>query len=294
MQADYDKHTKIQESYKHYRTKLLPFAYNIIGDMMSAEDVVQEVLNKYILSSSEHIKSERSYLIRSVINKAISFKQLLANRMYEYPGEWLPSPVFTEEKVYADIDKRYWLRYSLLILLEHLNAKERAVFILKESFAYSHAEIADLLGIEVEHSRQLLRRGKARIQLNTKVEDANLQGSQLEALTTAITDGDIEKVKSLLHEDVRSISDGGPKTSAARKILYGPDTTIKLLQAIHGKYLLENSKLSFAEVNHMPAVVYSQGSQIYRCIVIELAEERIKDIFIILNPDKLKNLNFTS
>ncbi len=48
----------------------------------------------------------------------------------------------------------------LLILMEKLNPKERAVFILKEGFGYAHEEIAEVLSATVENSRQLLSRAK--------------------------------------------------------------------------------------------------------------------------------------
>ena len=43
----------------------------------------------------------------------------------------------------------------MLVLLEYLNAKERAVFILKEASDYAHEEIAETLSITVENSRKL-------------------------------------------------------------------------------------------------------------------------------------------
>ena len=55
------------------------------------------------------------------------------------------------------------LHYSVLVLLERLNAKERAVFILKETFDFFHEEIAEILNMAPEHARQLFKRGKKKV-----------------------------------------------------------------------------------------------------------------------------------
>src|SRR5688572_28385892 len=83
-----------------YQALLLPFAYNIIGDIMEAEDIVQDLLNHHFLTNVTDVKNTSSYLIRSVINRAITHKKLLRKRMELYPGKWLPTPVITEEDIY--------------------------------------------------------------------------------------------------------------------------------------------------------------------------------------------------
>ncbi|HET6541319.1 MAG TPA: sigma factor-like helix-turn-helix DNA-binding protein, partial [Chryseolinea sp.] len=157
METDRLERETLTRQLHHYQAMLLPFAYNVTGDFMAAEDIVQEVLNQHFLNSRDHIENPDHYLIRSVINRAINQKNLLRNKMEQYPGRWLPAPVVTEEGIYAGADRARILHYSLLVLLERLNAKERAVFILKETFDFTHEEIAEILNINTEHSRQLFK-----------------------------------------------------------------------------------------------------------------------------------------
>jgi RNA polymerase sigma-70 factor (ECF subfamily) len=53
---------------------LFPYAYNILGSAEEARDVVQEVLVKHLSGPREHVADPKSYLIRSVINLAITLK----------------------------------------------------------------------------------------------------------------------------------------------------------------------------------------------------------------------------
>lgn len=49
---------------------------------------------------------------------------------------WLPEPVATDDAADKNLHLNKVLSYSLLVLMERLNARERAVFILRESFDY--------------------------------------------------------------------------------------------------------------------------------------------------------------
>ena len=279
--------------FRHFQSRLLPFAYNITGDFMAAEDIVQDVLNHHFLNSNEHIDNINHYLVRSVINKSINHKKLLRSRMEEYRSKWLPSPVMTEDNIYAGADRSRILHYSLLVLMEQLSPKERAVFILKETFDFNHEEIAEVLNITPEHSRQLLKRGKKKIMpqggeykkgLTEKMNDGGKQ--LLHQLVDAISSADIEKTKSLLAHDVQSISDGGPHMRAAQKVLVGPDSVSKFLKAIYGKYLPEGATTTFTIINHVPAIVFRHKGQVFRCIMFEMEKGVIQKIFIVVNPEK--------
>jgi DNA-directed RNA polymerase specialized sigma24 family protein len=105
MKTDRLERQTLETELHHYQAMLLPFAYNVTGDFMAAEDIVQDVLNQHFLNSRDHIENPDHYLIRSVINRAINQKNLLRNKMEHYPGRWLPAPVVTEEGIYAGADR---------------------------------------------------------------------------------------------------------------------------------------------------------------------------------------------
>lgn len=293
MEDDTRKQHDETAEFERYQSILFPFAYNITGDYLASEDIVQEVLNNHLLTKNAEIQNPRHYLIRSVINRAINEKQLLRTRMEQYRGRWLPAPMITAEAIYQAADRDRIIQYSLLVLMEQLNPKERAVFILKETFDFTHEEIAEALNIKTDHSRQLLKRSKEKIQEpeQTATLDNNSK-NLLSALANAILTADLDKTKSLLANDVQCISDGGPTVSASRNVLTGPERVSKLLKAIYGKYFVPGTKTEFYEINHSPAILFSLDGQIYRCVILQIVNGVIDKVFIILNPDKLKQLVF--
>ncbi len=273
------------------QSRLIPLAYNVLGDMNEARDVVQELLNHYFLSPMDHIENHDAYLTRSVINRAINAKKKIKVRKENYNGMWLPSPVATEEDVYRSVDKRYILDYSLLVLLERLTPRERAVFILKESFDYQHADIAGILELREDYCRQLFRRARKKLdEFRPSEKKKEAKNETVKALTHAILQGDIEKVKQLLAADVNSMSDGG-SLRAARNILVGRHRVSRFLSALYNKYFLPDSEVIHTSINHRPAQIFHLNKEVYRCMVFEIHEQKVKNVFIVINPKKLTEIH---
>ncbi|MBT34087.1 MAG: RNA polymerase subunit sigma-70 [Thalassobius sp.] len=300
MKTAFPEVNSMTSIFEQYQPQLFPYAYNILGDFMEAEDLVQEVLNRFMLGNQAHVDNPKNYLIRSVINRAINQKKLLRKQKETYLGPWLPTPVTTEENIYQHADSQKIINYSLMVLLEHLSPKERAVFILKETYDFTHPEIAEILDIKIPSSRQLLKRAKEKLEAEMVVDQIHQptfvshsdETEIINQLTSAINNADIEAVKKLLSAEVKLVSDGGSKTSAARKIIFGKEDVIKLLEAIYGKYSVPNAYSQFAIVNHKPSLLYILDEKVIRCIVFEINKGMVEDIFVIINPDKLNNLNF--
>jgi RNA polymerase sigma-70 factor (ECF subfamily) len=281
----------IEAQYQKYKAQLVPYAYSIIGDSLAAEDVVQEILNTYFLNDHEHIQDPDRYLTRSVINRSINAKKSMQARKKQYIGQWLPVPIHTDESIYKEIDKRRILDYSLLVLLERLNPKERAVFILKESFDFEHSEIAEVLQITVENSRQLYKRARQKLESGGLKASADkvTADATLKKLTEAILRADVENVKALLAAQVQSYSDGGDM-KAAPNIIVGRDNVSKFLKALYGKYFHDGTVVTSEELNHGPALVFRLGNLIYRCVMFGVRDGVIENVYIMNNPAKLRAL----
>lgn len=127
------------------RPSLTLYAYNILGSYEDAKDIVQDVFLKFTQLKADKIADKKSYLIRMVVNLAIDHKRRLKKQLEQYPGPWLPEPLATDDPAFA-IHRKEILSYSLLVLLEKLDSKQRAVFILKEGFDYDHEEVAEVFG----------------------------------------------------------------------------------------------------------------------------------------------------
>ena len=269
---------------------LFPYAYNILGSAEDAKDVIQDVLSGYIARDHEDVENEKNYLIQSVINRAINVKK----RKRKIIGQseiWLPEPVATDDAADRNLYLKDILSYSLLVLLEKLHATERAVFILKESFDYTHQEIARVLSITEEHSRKLLSRAKAKLFKpgpGAKERDAHASGL-LERYMDAIKRRDIPQLESLLSADITYYADGGPTRKVVKKVCTGVPDVAELIVMAYYRFL-ERLTMRLIWVNYQPAFVFYAGEELVVCQVFEFdSEDRIIQINTIVDPEKLRN-----
>lgn len=279
------KRNVMQENY----SRLLTYAYNIIGSYEDSQDLVQDVLEKYISLDKSQIRNEVNFLIKSTVNHAINFKNRHSKKMVY--GEWLPEPVSFDNAENKLISEQT-ARYTLLVLLEKLNAKERAVYILKEAFDYSHQEIAETLDISIDNSRQLLSRaGKQLLHVKYAPDIANSShNSVLNRYQTAISEGNIPKIEELLRDDIRLSADGGKRVRVIKAVETGKPATASLLAYVQQQFLA-GKPFTFHVFNHQPALCFWQGERMYNCHILDIdAHGLIQEIYSIVDPEKLKRL----
>jgi len=273
---------------KDYQSILFPYAYNILGSAEDARDAVQDVLYKYLAGQKKEVDNEKAYLIKAVINQSINLKD--KNKKIRYGDEWLPEPIATEET-----DKAVQLNdiaaYSLLILLEKLNPKERAVFILKEGFGYAHEEIAEVLSATPESSRQLLSR--ARCKLDADKQIGQLEKPQqflLQQFLQAVRDKDIHTLEHLLTEDIQYTADGGGVIKVVAKHCSGIKEVIDLMILVYTRFLATATFVPTI-INHQPAFLYYRNEKLILCQIFGFSSDgKITQINNVLDPQKLKGL----
>ena len=276
------------------RNLLVTYAYNILGSFEDAKDIVQDAYVKIADIDFDQIENKKAYLIRTVINLSINLKNQQKKLLNQYPGDWLPEPVATEG---ADtkIIRKETLSYSLMVLLEKLNAKQRAVFILKEAFDYNHREIASVLNITEENSRRILSRAKKQLKESKVVDSSSIPPDFLDQYVEVIYNADTKRLENLLQNDIITISDGGGKATAAVKSVSIKSDVIKFMIGIYQKFY--SGKETIVEkntVNHQPALLYYVNDKLVNCQIFDFENGYISGIYLIRNPDKLLSLDKNS
>ncbi|NMH86444.1 sigma-70 family RNA polymerase sigma factor [Flavivirga algicola] len=275
---------------KNFQNTLFPYAYNILGSIDDAKDAIQDVLIKYLSTKKHHIKNEMGYLIKSVINQSINIKK--RNNKTTVNSIWLPEPLSTE-KTDDNIDRDEIISYSMLVLLEKLTPQERAVFILKEAFDYSHKDIAETIGLTVENSRKLLSRGKTKL-VNYKAtsysNDLFPSASYMENYIQTIKNGDVKRLEAMLSKDISLHADGGENIKVVRELTTGKSASLKLLFYVFKTYL-ELLSIKTTQINHQPALLFYNEDTLINCQVFDFENHKIKSIFSIVDPNKLKSLS---
>jgi len=141
------------------RRRLFGIAYRVLGSD-EAEDVVQETWLRWRASDREAVRNPAAFLARTTTHLALNVAQSARSRREKYVGQWLPEPVDTHDDPALGAERSEALELAVLLLLEKLGPRERAVYVLSEAFAYSYAEIAEMLEISEANARQLASRAR--------------------------------------------------------------------------------------------------------------------------------------
>lgn len=275
-----------------YRSLLFGIAYRMLGEKQEAEDIVQDVLTRWLVLDNSAIAEPRHYLMRMITNRSIDRLQQLKLQRELYRGPWLPEPLMDVQEMVADTGND--LSIGFLFLLEKLNPLERAIFILRESFDLSYKELENILEITESTCRQHLHRAKEKLQKDKKRFEADTRRHRelLDAFIAASLSQDQEKLISMLKEDICLYSDGGGKASAATQPLSGREVISRFILGLFKKIPVPAPLYSFPIVNGLPALALFDAitSEPVTCICFEHDEEGINNFYFIRNPDKLKNI----
>ena len=274
---------------KDYQNILFPYAYNILGSAEDARDAIQDVLLKY---SSKGItpENEKNYLIKGVVNQSINTKR--QKKRFEQNDNWLPEPISTE-KADLNVELREMVSYSMLHLLERLGMKERAVFILKEAFAYSHQEIAEVLSITIDNSRKILSRAHQKVQQKKKtvLKPSSDHFEFIERFTSAVIGKELSTLHDLLTVDIEYNADGGNKVKVVKPYCQGFEEVTDLIVLAYHKYQT-NYTIKPSVVNNQPALLSYYRNKLMICQIFEFQNDpfKIKSIYVVLDPVKLNAL----
>lgn len=285
-----------QQDISQFRTMLFSIAYNMLGTIADAEDMVQETYVSWLKSDKSHVENVRFYLIRTLSNKCISRLRKLKLEREAYKGTWLPEPLVSASDTENFPSANDNLSIGFMYLLEKLTPIERAVVILKEAFDFPYEEIAEMFSITNDSCRQHFSRGKKKLTLErTRFQPP---GSKHEELMRKFLDACVNNNRDglidLLREDVVVYGDGGGKAQAVLTPLKGRDDVVRLLAKGLSKSV-SIVKIELLQVNGMTgaALYLTPGLDVPDAlVVIDIADdEKISDIYYIVNPSKLGHLN---
>lgn len=135
------------EEFEELRPLLFSIAYRILGSVSEAEDAVQETWLRFD-GSPTRPRSVKAFLSTTVSRISIDVLRSARVRREAYVGPWFPEPLLSDP--YQDPERSVELADSVsmaaLLLLERLSPLERAVFLMREVFAFEFQDVAEAVG----------------------------------------------------------------------------------------------------------------------------------------------------
>ncbi|MEO3782643.1 sigma-70 family RNA polymerase sigma factor [Actinocorallia sp. B10E7] len=288
------------EQFEASRSRLASLAYRLLGSAADAEDSVQDAFLRWQAADRDRIEVPEAWLTKIVTNLCLDRLRSARARRERAVGAWLPEPLLDGDPMLGPADtfeQRESVSLAVLILMERLSPHERAVYVLREAFSYSHAEIAGILDITESASQQHLHRARRRVTASRR--DDVIDGADarriVEAFLDAAASGRTERLIALLTEDATAVSDGA---GLSEKLLLFPTpervaaTVRDALKPSEGKRRRAGGSpaLHAGVVNGSPAMIAVIDDRVVGLVVLEMRDGKIASAHGMASPKRLGRL----
>jgi RNA polymerase sigma-70 factor (ECF subfamily) len=285
------------EAYQELRPLLFSIAYQMVGSVSEAEDLVQEAFLRFhrATRTGTQVESSKAYLSAVTTRLAVNHLRSARVRRERYVGTWLPEPLLTDatDDAAQHAETADSLSMAFLVLLESLSPVERAVFLLREAFGYPYGEIARMVGKTEENCRQLAARARRHVEARRpRFEASRSQREELaRRFLAAVEEGDTAGLVGLLAADAVLYADGGGKAPAITAPIHGRGRVARTLLGWARVTRLGGVRLRHAQVNNQPGVLAVDGDgRLVGVLSLDVADGQVQTVHSIVNPDKLRHL----
>jgi RNA polymerase sigma-70 factor, ECF subfamily len=287
------------------RRQLISLTYRLLGSLAEAEDAVQETYARwYAMSRAEQeaIESPGAWLTTVASRVCLNLLGSARARRETYVGEWIPEPLpgrmdwITGLPDGASLDPadRVTLDESVsmafLVVLESMTPAERVALILHDVFRYSFAEVADVTGRTPAACRQLASSARRRVlAAQAPPPSSARQAGVIRAFKEAWEAKDIGALIGLLDPDATATADGGGIAPTFLEPIHGGEQIARAWIEIANNHAPGDVTFLERTVNGQPGLVAHQGGRILTVFAFDVAGDRIRHIWAIRNPEKLRH-----
>ncbi|MFH9173665.1 sigma-70 family RNA polymerase sigma factor [Streptomyces albogriseolus] len=291
------------ERFEAGRGRLASLAYRLLGSAADAEDVVQDTFLRWQAADRERIEVPEAWLTKVVTHLCLDRLRSAQARHERAAGAWLPEPLLEGDPMLGPADtveQRESVSLAVLTLMERLSPVERAVYVLREAFSYSHAEIARILDVTESASQQHAHRARVRVAAERRrgSEEVDLASARrvVEEFLAAATSGRTERLVALLTDDVTAVSDGAGRAKRLLRLT----TRERVASYVRAGFRPTPVKrrlaggspvFHIAVLNGSPAVLAVVDDRVVGTVAFEVRDGRVASLCGIAAADRLARLD---
>ncbi|GAA3259598.1 MULTISPECIES: sigma-70 family RNA polymerase sigma factor [Streptomyces] len=291
------------ERFEAGRGRLASLAYRLLGSAADAEDVVQDTFLRWQAADRERIEVPEAWLTKVVTHLCLDRLRSAQARHERAAGAWLPEPLLEGDPMLGPADtveQRESVSLAVLTLMERLSPVERAVYVLREAFSYTHAEIARILDVTESASQQHAHRARVRVAAERRrgSEEVDLASARrvVEEFLAAATSGRTERLVALLTDDVTAVSDGAGRAKRLLRLTTRERVASYVragFKATPVKRRLAGGSPVFhiAVLNGSPAVLAVVDDRVVGTVVFDVRDGRVASLCGIAAADRLARLD---
>jgi RNA polymerase sigma-70 factor (ECF subfamily) len=268
------------DAFERLRPGLRALACRMLGDPVQADDVVVEAWLRWQLGGDRGLGPAAALagLVFELCRRELAPRETRGDAR---DGGCAFAP--------ATLDR---VSMALVSVVCRLSPSERAVFLLRDVFRLSDADVAAFLSASETHCRRLHRRAREDVAWGRKIltarheEHSRLLGSALEAAESA----DVPRILATLCEAPVLIAEGyGARGASAEgrgppAALSGREKVASLVAALGRKSPRRGLERVECSLNGEPAILLLRGGQADAALLVSVADGKISQIFVHGDP----------
>jgi RNA polymerase sigma-70 factor (ECF subfamily) len=166
---------------------------------------------------------------------------------------------------------------------------ERVAFVLHDVFRYPFAEVSKIVGRTPGACRQLAASARRRIRAGKAPATPAAQRARVvRSFKQAWEAKDIEALVGILDPDATATGDGGGRTSAEPRPVEGGEQVARFFAGLAANPRATSLTVLERTVNGQPGLVAQLDGVTVAVYAFDIAGGRIKHIWAVLNPEKLR------
>lgn len=166
-----------------------------------AEDIVQEILLRWLSVQQERIRDAKAYLARAVRNAC--FDHLKEQQKSQQVTETTDAQHSWQLFSLPEFDLEASLENALQHIHQRLEPVERAVYVLREGFGLDYETLSMALQKKKDHCRQLLSRARQKLTSSRIPNGKSTAARWFEPFHEACASGDPALLIGQLRSDIR-------------------------------------------------------------------------------------------
>lgn len=281
---------ELAQRFECARPRLRAIATRLLGSNADAEDAVQET---WLRLARTHARSDAAEIDNldawcTTVVSRISLDMLRAPRSSRERSwnvePWRDEPVDPAPDLADLVDQSDRVNVALLVVLDTLTPAERIAFVLHDIFGQPFDEVAEAVDRSPASARQLASRARRRLRETSAPARADRRRGRalVEAWLSAVQEGELEGLLSLLHEDATLHADYGTTSQT----LNGAGEIAA--QAVAAARLAAHSTPVL--IDGLPGVAARFGDRVVSLMIFDVADGLIIGLEVLADPARLADI----
>ncbi len=279
--------------FQAHRAHLRAVSYRMLGSLAEADDAVQETWLRLTGADTGDVRNLRAWLTTVVSRVCLDMLRARTARRENPLDVHVPDPVVTTA---ADDPEQHALLadsvgLALLVVLDTLSPAERLAFVLHDVFAVPFEQIGSVLGRSPAAAKQLASRARHRLRGATApaTADPARQRAVVDAFLAASRGDDFEGLLAVLDPAVVLRADAGAGPLGPSRLIHGASEVAAQAHRFAGLARFAHPVL----VNGTPGFLVAPDGQPLAVIGIAVRDDKITEIDILADPERLSQLDLT-